>query len=114
MPQEGILFASCGQRVRTEVVGFFRNDVAHPSSGILHISLIARDNMYMEVHNGLAGSFSCIKADVIAVRRELPIQAGLYLRNRPPELCLLFGARLEVGSDVPPWNDQRMAGRDWM
>lgn len=67
-----------------------RDHPPHPSSVVSTISLVAGNDMDMEVHDGLAGNLPDIHSDLVAVGMIAPIQELLSPVDNVQDLDLLF------------------------
>jgi len=99
-----------GSRQGGEVVAFPGDDVADAAAGVGHVAFVARDEVEVEVEDGLASGPSDVQADVVAVGvvavgHEVagPVEGGEDGRA-------LLVARVEPGGDVAPGDDEEMAG----
>jgi hypothetical protein len=89
-----------------------RNDVAHAAAGVGDVSPVPRDEVDVEVEDGLASGLADVDADVeavgvVATRQEIP---GTV--DGCGDRCLLVLARVEPGRDVPSGDDEEMAFAD--
>jgi len=50
-----------------EIIPEFRDDIADPATWIGLITVIARDDVYVQVRNRLPGGRSAVEADIVAV-----------------------------------------------
>jgi hypothetical protein len=65
--------ADCGAwniLIGSKIVGPVRNDVSHAAAGIGDIARVARDNVQMEVGDGLASCRAFVEADIEPVWME--------------------------------------------
>ena len=63
--------------------------------------------MDVEVHDRLAGSFSDVYADVVAVGVELLVEEGFCLPDEGGESCV---GRVEEAGDVAEGDEEEVAG----
>ena len=77
-----------------------------------HIAGEAGDEVYVQVHHGLAGRRTRVDADVVTVGLEFGIELGLHHIDELEHRNLFFAGRLEPGGDQPPRHDECVAGRD--
>ena len=84
--------------------------MAHTALWILDITLIARDEVYMDMEYTLPGRLSYVNADIVAIRLEFPVQPHALLGDQPHAGIDLFGRQVEKAGDMAPWDHQGMAG----
>jgi hypothetical protein len=73
--QGGCRLSRCRRRV--EVVAEFRDDMSHASTWVGHVSVEPRDDVDVEVVNGLSGCCAGVESDVVPMRREFSVESSL-------------------------------------
>jgi hypothetical protein len=94
---------------RGEVVALARDDVPHAAPWVVDVAAVARDQVDVQVEDGLAGGPADVDADVVAVRA---VAAGDQLAAVVEGLAdglVLLGAGVEPGGHVPPRDDEQVA-----
>ncbi len=92
-----------------QVVALAGDDVPHTATGVGDVVLVARDQVDVEMEDGLPRGFADVDADVVAVgvvaagdQVSAAIEAGGDCRA-------LVGGGVEPGRDVPARNDEEVA-----
>lgn len=94
------------------VLLFARDDPSDAAFGIGHVALVARDDVHVAMEDGLPGCFAHIDAHIKAVGVETLVNLlPDILQHDVHRLALVLG-QVEVGSDVPLGDDERMTGRN--
>lgn len=83
--------------------------MAHAALGILDITLVAGDEVYMNVEDALPGRLSHVDADVVTIGLEFLFQSHALLGDQPHAGIDLFGRQVEKAGDMAPRDDQGMA-----
>jgi hypothetical protein len=101
-----------GGRAREEVVALARDDVPHAAPWVRDVPLPARDDVHVEVMDGLPGRGPGVQADVevLGVTVLAPDVLAGHQRSLG-ELRALGGRRVEPGGDVPLRHQERVPGR---
>ena len=112
MVEEGVVSASCGERAGSlfEVVAFAGEEVPYAAARVIDVAAVARDDVDVEVHDGLTGSFPGIDADVVAVGVELLIDLLLDDIDELEEGRALVGCGVEPSGDEAARDDEGVAG----
>jgi hypothetical protein len=77
---EGVGLAAGGEGgVLSEVVAAAGDDVADAAAGVVHVVVVAGDDVDVEVGDGLAGGGAGVEADVVAVGVELGVEGEFDL-----------------------------------
>lgn len=80
----------------------------HASLGIIHIALVAGNDVNMDMEDTLPGRRPNINADVVAVGLELLVQQLALLGDKSHAGVDLFGRQVEKAGDMATRDDQRM------
>ena len=80
----------------------------HAPLGILDISLVAGNDVNMDMEDALPGRGPNIHTDVVAVGLELRVQQAALLGDKPHAGVDLFGRQVEKTGDMTTRDDQRM------
>lgn len=83
--------------------------MAHTALGILDITLVARNEVYMDMEYTLSGRLSYVNADVVTIRLEFHVQSHALLGDQPHAGIDLFGRQVEKAGYMAPWDNQGMA-----
>ena len=83
-----------------------RDHPPHPAPGIRHIPGIPGDDVDVQVHHRLAGGFSDVDADVVAVGMEASVEEVFCLADEREEGGLLCVRRVEEGGDVTEGDEE--------
>ncbi len=94
--------------IAATIVGLVRDDTAHATGWIHHITLVARDQVKVQVLNRLACCDALVDADVEAVGVMLIDDALSDDVEQVEERRAFFGCCLVEGSDVAAWDDERV------
>ena len=86
--------------------------MADAASWVGHVAEVARDDVDVQVEDGLACRLADVDADVEAVGPVALLDDGLCFVDGSSESGLLVLRGLEPGGDVPPRDDEEVAGRD--
>ena len=81
--------------------------MANPATGVLHIALIAGNDMHMQMHDGLPGCSPRIDPDIISVGPETLVEQRLDVVDEPHNGLLLLAARVKPGRHHPMRNHLR-------
>src|SRR5581483_4106418 len=111
MRQKGVVKSSRYQRMPLEsevgwvwdirdVVGLRGDDVAYTAAWVGYVTGHARNEVHVEVKDGLSGGFAVVDADVIARNRMAGLDRGSGDLNRTSQSRLLFGSGFEPGWNV--------------
>ncbi|BDG02811.1 hypothetical protein AMOR_18070 [Anaeromyxobacter oryzae] len=90
------------------VVALPRDDVSDAATRIVHVALIARNDMDVEVHHGLAGGEPCVETDVVACGAVLRVELPLHHLDEVEDRELLVTSRLEPVGHDPARDDERV------
>lgn len=74
---------------------FYRNDPADISRGIIHVSFVPRDQMNMDMWDGLTCHEATVYADVVSVRSEPVAQQLFGLPQQASKWHQLFLGRIK-------------------
>ena len=80
----------------------------HAPLGILDITLVAGNDVNMDMEDTLPGRGPNIHTDVVAVGLELRVQQAALLGYKPHAGVDLFGRQVEKAGDMTTRDDQRM------
>lgn len=80
----------------------------HASLGIIDITVIAGNDVDMDMQDTLPGRRPNINADVVAVRFELRVQQPSLLSYKPHAGVDLFGREVKKAGDMTTRDDHRM------
>src|SRR3569623_144138 len=94
------------------VLRLVRQHPAHAAARIFLVAAVARDEMDVQVRNGLTAGRTVVDADVVAVGLVVLVEDVLRLRQHPEQRSLLGFGGLEQRGDVTARNDHRMPERD--
>ena len=83
--------------------------MAHTALWILDITLVARNEVNMDMKDTLPGRLSYVNADVVTIRLEFPVQSHALLGDQPHAGIDLFGRQVEKAGYMPTWDNQGMA-----
>lgn len=93
-----------------------RNHAAHAPAWIIHIACIARDQVYVAMHDGLPCSCFHVDAHIKSrggsVLRQFLHQSCLYLLHQLPHRLLCSFVQRKIVGLTYPWDDQRMPFAD--
>ena len=81
----------------------------HASLGILNITLVAGNDMNMDMVNTLPGRWPNVNAYIVAIRLEFLIQQVALLGYQLHAGINLFRRQVKKAGDMTTWNDQGMA-----
>ena len=95
-----------------EVVAPAGQHVSHPATRIVRVPAVARNDMHMQVHDGLSGRCTCVETDVVSVGRELDVELPLDDLDEFEQRMLLLAGRVEPGRYEAPRNDERVSLAD--
>lgn len=84
----------------------------HPTLRILHIALVAGDNMHVDMKNRLSCCFVHIYADIISVRMETLINALFYIQKHNVHSFTLMVSKIKIRCNMSFGNYQRMTRRN--
>jgi hypothetical protein len=84
--------------------------VAHAAPRIVHVAAEPRDDVDVEVHDGLAGGGAGVEADVVAVGGELVVEPALDLVDEGQHGALLVVSGAEPVGGHAAGDDERVAG----
>lgn len=90
-------------------MSLFWNHMAHAALRILNITLIAGNEMNMDVHDALPGSRAYIDANIVAIWAEFRVQQAALLGDQVHAGLDLFGRKLEKVGHMTAWDDQGVA-----
>ena len=83
--------------------------MAHAALGILDITLVARDDVNMDMEYTLSGRLSHVNADIVTIRLEFLVQSHALLGDQPHAGIDLFGRQVEKAGYMATWDNQGMA-----
>ncbi len=83
--------------------------MAHAPLGILDITLVARNDVNMDMEYTLPGRRSYVNADIVTIRLEFLVQSHALLGDQPHAGIDLFGCQVEKAGYMATWDDQGMA-----
>ena len=92
----------------TRVMPLIGNHMPYAPLGIINITLIAGNDVDMDMKNTLPGRSPDINADVVAVGLKLLVQQPAFLGNQCHTGVDLFGHQIEKAGDMSARDDQRM------
>jgi len=113
--EEGVRRAAFRERLPRpgQVVPAPGDDVAHPAARVIHVGGEARDDVDVEVRDGLPAGRVHVEADVVAVRSpRAPLELGADLVDEVEDGELLLAGGVEPGGNLAPGDDQRVAMAD--
>ena len=91
---------------------FTWNHASNTAFGIGHVAFVSGDDVHVAMEDGLPGGLANVDTDVVAVGvKTLVNLLPDILQHDVHGLALVVG-QVEVGSDVPLGDDERMTGRD--
>ena len=82
----------------------------HPPLGVLDITLIARNEVNMDMEDALPGGRSHVDPDIVAIRLEFLVQSHALLGDQPHAGIDLFGRQVEKAGYMAARDNQGMAG----
>ena len=74
------------------------------------IALVARDDMQVEMKDGLPRRFADVHPDVVAIGLPGAFDRGTRVVDRGEQLDALGVRGREPARNMAPWDEQRMAG----
>lgn len=83
--------------------------MAHAPLGILDITLVARNDVNMDMEYTLPGRLSYVNADIVTIRLEFLVQSHALLADQPHAGIDLFGRQVEKAGYMATWDNQGMA-----
>lgn len=83
--------------------------MAHAPLGIFDITLVARNEVNMDMEYTLPGRLSHVNADVVTIRLEFLVQSHALLGDQPHAGIDLFGRQVEKAGYMAPRDNQGMA-----
>ena len=83
--------------------------MAHAALWILDITLIARNQVDMDMEYTLPGRRSYVNADVVTIGLEFLVQSLALLGDQPHAGIDLFGCQVEKAGDMATRDNQGMA-----
>lgn len=83
--------------------------MAHAPLGILDITLVARNDVNMDMEYTLSGRRSYVNADIVTIRLEFLVQSHALLGDQPHAGIDLFGRQVEKAGYMATWDNQGMA-----
>ena len=96
-----------------QVVALARYHMPYPAARVRHITAVTRNDMDMQVPDGLPGGRTGVEADVIAVRLQLRVEPALDLVDQGQDVGPLSVSSLPPGSYHASRHHQRMSRADW-
>jgi hypothetical protein len=94
------------------VDALFWNNSPHTALRLVHISLVARDQMDVNVHDGLASRLANVHTNVEASRLQLRVEPCLgSVHQLECRIEFLLGESEEI-RNMAEWNDQQMTFAD--
>ena len=90
-------------------MSLFWDHMAHAPLGILDITLVARDEVNMDMKYTLPGRRSDVNADIVTIRPEFLIQSHALLGDQPHAGIDLFWCQVEEAGYMATWDNQGMA-----
>ena len=84
--------------------------MAHAPLWILDITLVARNEVNMDMEYTLSGRLSYVNADIVTIRLEFLVQSHALLGDQPHTGIDLFGRQVEKAGYMATWDNQGMAG----
>jgi len=85
-----------------------------PAPGVCHVPGVAGNDVDMQVHHRLAGGFSHVHADVVAVGVAALVEEVFCLPDEGEEGGLLLVRRAEEVRDVAEGDEEEVAGANWI
>lgn len=82
--------------------------MAHPPLGILDITLVARNDVNMDMEYTLPGRRSYVNADIVTIRLELLVQSHALLGDQPHAGIDLFWRQIEKAGHMATRDNQGM------
>ena len=79
-----------GHLGRPSIVLLAGDDAADAATGVRDVVVVAGDDVAVEVHDGLAGRFAAVHADVEGGRAVVLFDPGFGLKDGLWHTCLLF------------------------
>lgn len=83
--------------------------MAYAPLGILDITLVARNDVNMDMEYTLPGRRSYVNADVVTIRLEFLVQSYALLGDQPHASIDLFGRQVEKAGHMATRDNQGMA-----
>ena len=80
----------------------------HPPLGILDITLVAGNDVNMDMEYTLPGRRPYIHADIVAVRAELLVQQLAFLGYQLRARMNLIRRKVKIAGNVATWDDHGM------
>ena len=84
--------------------------MAHAALWILDITLVARNEVNMNMQYALPGRRSYVNADIVSIRLEFLAQSLALLGYQPHAGIDLFGRQVEKAGYMSTWDNQSMTG----
>ena len=84
--------------------------MAHAALGILDITLVARNEVNMDMENTLPGRRPYVNADIVTIRLEFLVQSRALLSDQTHAGIDLFRRQVEKAGYMATWDNQGMAG----
>ena len=82
--------------------------MAHAALGILDITLVARDDVNMDMEYTLSGRLSHVNADIVTIRLEFLVQSHALLGDQSHAGIDLFGRQVEKAGYMATRDNQGM------
>ncbi len=86
--------------------------MTHAAARIFHVTRASRNDMQVQVRDGLPGRRAAIDAEIEAVGSEPVLDELAHRRNGTEQSRALFLSRVEPGGNVPMRHDEDMPLRD--
>lgn len=83
--------------------------MAHAPLGILDITLVARNDVNMDMEDALSGRSPYVDTDIVTIRLEFLVQSHALLGDQPHAGIDLFGRQVEKAGYMATRDNQGMA-----
>jgi len=104
--------ADLGAGRAREVVATARDDVADAAARVVHVAAIARDDVHVQVHDGLPRGLTGVEADVVAVGAVAGVELRLDLVDEGEQRGALGVGGVEPVGDEAARDDEGVPGAD--
>ena len=84
--------------------------MAHAALWILDITLVARNEVNMDMEYALPSRLSYVDADIVSIRLEFLVQSYPLLGDQPHAGIDFFGSQVEKAGYMATWDNQGMTG----
>lgn len=110
--QSGRIFDEVNISSVTSIILFFRYDSSYSTTRVGHITMIAGNQMEVQVHYGLSGGGSAVDSQIVSIRHEVGVHQIPSLMKQVVDSPFFFSGAFPKISYMAISNDQYMAGSD--